>query len=318
VGNGHLHSCGESRVKTSRVLTCIVGLSFSITATAADSLDFLSGDWSGPGTLSGSETRVTQSWQPALNGAFTNIEHKIWMSTEDGLTLVFEGTGYYREMPDKSLTGVWVASNGNILPLRATAEANTLTVKWGNSETESGKTTYQLLADGRLSAVDSVEDADGNLREFGSAILTRENTSKEESTMAKVTGIGGVFMLANDNAKALSAWYYENLGMQREDFGGVVLQWQEDVANDNGLTVWHIADKDSEWFSPSESRFMINYRVDDLDEMIGQLQANGVEILGGPESHENGKFAWIMDPEGNKIELWEPMLWDDANKAVDP
>lgn len=305
-------------MKISSILISLVGLSFSITAGAADSLDFLSGDWSGPGNLSGSETRVSQSWRPALNGAFTNIEHKIWMTTEEGLELVFEGTGYYRELPDQSLTGVWVASNGRILPLLATVEANTMTARWGNSETESGKTVYRLLADGRLSAVDAVVDADGTLREFGSAILTREDASREESTMAKVTGIGGVFMLANDNAKALSTWYYENLGMQPEDFGGVVLQWQEDVANDNGLTVWHIADKDSEWFSPSESRFMINYRVDDLDEMISKLKANDVEIIGGPESHENGKFAWIMDPEGNKIELWEPMLWDDANSAVDP
>ena len=61
---------------------------------------------------------------------------------------------------------------------------------------------------------------------------------------------------------------------------------------------------------------MINYRVDNLDEMIAQLRAGGVEITSGPESHENGKFAWIMDPEGNKVELWEPMLWDEKNKGA--
>ncbi len=60
---------------------------------------------------------------------------------------------------------------------------------------------------------------------------------------------------------------------------------------------------------------MINYRVDNLDEMLAQLREGGVEIVKGPESHENGKFAWIMDPEGNKIELWEPMIWDDKNKG---
>jgi predicted enzyme related to lactoylglutathione lyase len=61
---------------------------------------------------------------------------------------------------------------------------------------------------------------------------------------------------------------------------------------------------------------MINYRVDDLGEMLAQLRAGGVEINQGPESHENGKFAWILDPEGNKVELWEPMIWDEKNKTA--
>jgi predicted enzyme related to lactoylglutathione lyase len=61
---------------------------------------------------------------------------------------------------------------------------------------------------------------------------------------------------------------------------------------------------------------MINYRVDSLDDMLAQLHAAGVAVIGGPESHENGKFAWIMDPDGNKVELWEPMPWDDKNKGA--
>jgi predicted enzyme related to lactoylglutathione lyase len=67
--------------------------------------------------------------------------------------------------------------------------------------------------------------------------------------------------------------------------------------------VWHLADKDSQWFSPSDSSFTINYRVDNLDEMLAQLHAAGVPIISGPESHENGKLAWITDPDGNKAEL---------------
>ncbi|HEX8616822.1 MAG TPA: VOC family protein [Thermoanaerobaculia bacterium] len=134
--------------------------------------------------------------------------------------------------------------------------------------------------------------------------------------MAKVTGIGGVFFKSSNDHAALAAWYQTHLGMPLERFGGAILRWPEDKAEDQGLTVWHVAAKESRWFSPSNSTFMINYRVDDLVEMIAQLRAAGVEIVGGPESHENGKFAWIMDPDGNKVELWEPMLWDDKNKGA--
>ena len=132
--------------------------------------------------------------------------------------------------------------------------------------------------------------------------------------MAKVTGIGGVFFKTKADHKALASWYQEHLGIVLEDFGGAVLNWQLDTSEDKGLTVWHVADRDSDWFSPSESTFMINYRVDDLEAMVEQLTAAGIDILKGPEYHENGAFAWLLDPEGNKIELWEPKIWDEKNK----
>jgi len=132
--------------------------------------------------------------------------------------------------------------------------------------------------------------------------------------MAKVTGIGGVFFLSRGDEKVLRSWYEKHLGMKLEDFGGVILKWEVDAAEDKGMTVWHVADRDSDWFEPSESRFMINYRVDDLETLVKQLTAAGVDIQKGPEYHENGVFAWIMDPEGNKVELWEPKIWDDKNQ----
>ncbi len=134
--------------------------------------------------------------------------------------------------------------------------------------------------------------------------------------MAKVTGIGGVFLKCRGDSAALASWYQKHLGLQLETWGGAILRWPEDKASDGGLTVWSLAASDSQWFSPSTSAFMINYRVDDLDELLAQLQAAGVEVVGGPESHENGKFAWIMDPDGNKVELWQPMAWDETNKGA--
>lgn len=131
--------------------------------------------------------------------------------------------------------------------------------------------------------------------------------------MAKVTGIGGVFFKSRNDSTALAAWYQKHLGIPLESWGGAVLKWPDDKAEDNGLTVWTVAQKDSKWFSPSDSSFMFNYRVDDLGGLIAQLRAGEVAVIQGPESHENGKFAWIMDPDGNKVELWEPKNWDEKN-----
>ena len=132
--------------------------------------------------------------------------------------------------------------------------------------------------------------------------------------MAKVTGIGGVFFKSTGGRTALAEWYRKHLGVKLEDFGGAIFRWPEDTADDKGLTVWHVADASTKWFAPSTSSFMINYRVDNLDEMLTDLRDAGVQIVGGPESAENGKFAWILDPDGNKLELWQPMAWDEKNK----
>jgi predicted enzyme related to lactoylglutathione lyase len=133
--------------------------------------------------------------------------------------------------------------------------------------------------------------------------------------MAKVTGIGGVFFKSRSDHQALSEWYRKHLGLTLEPWGGAILRWPNDKASDGGLTVWNAAKADTKWFAPSESSFMISYRVDNLDELLADLRVAGVEILQGPESHENGKFAWILDPDGNKVELWEPMAWDEKNKG---
>jgi predicted enzyme related to lactoylglutathione lyase len=132
--------------------------------------------------------------------------------------------------------------------------------------------------------------------------------------MARITGIGGVFLRAKSDEKALAAWYEKHLGMPSEAWGGAILRWPDDKAEDRGVTVWHLAAKDSDWFAPSAGSFMINYRVDDMDGIMQRLKEGGVPLFKGPEYAENGTFLWIVDPDGNKVELWEPKLWDDKNK----
>ena len=132
--------------------------------------------------------------------------------------------------------------------------------------------------------------------------------------MARITGIGGVFFKSTGDHKKLSEWYASNLGLQLEDWGGAILKWSDDAASEEGLTVWTVAAPETKWFHPSSASFMINYRVDSLDGMLAQLKANGIEPVKGPDSDENGKFAWILDLDGNKVELWEPMPRDHKNK----
>lgn len=124
--------------------------------------------------------------------------------------------------------------------------------------------------------------------------------------MKRVTGIGGVFFKAKD-ATALRAWYERHLGIDVEEWGGAALTWtDEDGKPAGGMTVWTIAAQESRQFAPSEASFMINYRVDDLAALVAALKEEGCDVLDKTEESEFGKFAWVMDPEGNKVELWEP------------
>ena len=124
--------------------------------------------------------------------------------------------------------------------------------------------------------------------------------------MKKVTGIGGLFFKTDDPQRTRS-WYHDHLGIDSEVWGSVFL-WREDAdPQERGYTVWSPFALDSQKFTPSEQPFMVNYRVQDLEGLLAELRTAEVEIVGDLEQHENGKFAWIMDPEGRKIELWEPV-----------
>lgn len=123
----------------------------------------------------------------------------------------------------------------------------------------------------------------------------------------RVTGIGGVFLKARD-PKAVSAWYQEKLGLVVEDGAQwSVFAWRERGDPGRvGTTVWSLFRADSKYFAPSQATFMINYRVRNLDRMLAQLRASSVGVETKVAEEFNGKFAWVVDPEGNKVELWEP------------
>ena len=124
--------------------------------------------------------------------------------------------------------------------------------------------------------------------------------------MQRVTGIGGIFFKARD-AEGLREWYRKHLGLPIADWGGVSFDGREAGPGERQThTIWSVFSGDTRYFEPSTSPFMINYRVDDLDAILAALRAEGCEVDARIEESEFGRFGWVMDPEGNKLELWEP------------
>jgi len=124
--------------------------------------------------------------------------------------------------------------------------------------------------------------------------------------MKRVTGIGGVFFKCKEPEK-IKAWYKKHLGLQTDSYG-TNFEWrQADDAEQKGFTQWSPFKEDTKYFEPAKRDFMINYRVENLEALVKQLEEEGVTILDDIESFEYGKFVHILDVEGNKIELWEPI-----------
>ena len=123
--------------------------------------------------------------------------------------------------------------------------------------------------------------------------------------MARVTGIGGVFLKAKD-PKVLNAWYSEHLGISINEWGAN-FEWSDEVPAGTGNTAWSLFPESSTHFGPGPQTVMINYRVDDLDALLEKLAAAGVTVDPKRDEASYGKFAWIVDPEGNRVELWQPL-----------
>jgi predicted enzyme related to lactoylglutathione lyase len=125
--------------------------------------------------------------------------------------------------------------------------------------------------------------------------------------MKRVTGVGGIFFQARDPA-AMHAWYKKHLGIDVQSWGGATFEWTDGAGNPmKGTTAWLIGPADGKHFAPSTSAFMVNYRVDDLHALLQALRDEGCNVLDKTDDSEFGKFGWVMDPEGNKVELWQPL-----------
>jgi predicted enzyme related to lactoylglutathione lyase len=142
---------------------------------------------------------------------------------------------------------------------------------------------------------------------FLSGFALKTIISKDNLTpvMKKVTGIGGIFFKCKDPGK-LREWYKTNLGLNTNQYGAV-FEWRQGAdSTKKGFTQWSPFKETTKYFDPSTKDFMINYRVENLNALVAELKKNNVTVLDTIESYDYGKFVHILDPEGNKIELWEP------------
>jgi predicted enzyme related to lactoylglutathione lyase len=124
--------------------------------------------------------------------------------------------------------------------------------------------------------------------------------------MKRVTGLGGIFF-KSESPKDLMAWYKEHLGIQPDEYGGSTFEWLEkDNPKRTGMTVFNAFKQDTNYFDPASVPYMFNFRVEDVRALVEQLKQEGVQVVGEVQDTEYGKFGWILDPEGRKIELWQP------------
>ncbi|WP_248277085.1 VOC family protein [Chitinophaga sp. Ak27] len=136
------------------------------------------------------------------------------------------------------------------------------------------------------------------------AVLTKSPGKQEK--MKRVTGIGGIFFKCNDPEK-IKEWYKTHLGFNMDAYGAKFEWRQADDSTQKGSTLWSPFPDKTKYFEPSSKDFMINYRVDDLEALVAALKEEGVTVLDNIETYDYGKFVHILDVEGNKIELWEPL-----------
>ena len=138
---------------------------------------------------------------------------------------------------------------------------------------------------------------------LGVLVIAGPAESASDDGAGRITGVGGVFFKAKD-PKALAAWYRDVLGLPLEAWGGAALRY--DAPKHPPVLTWSAFPASTSYFAPSTSEFMINYAVDGMDALLARLREKGVAILKQDDDDPNGRFAWLLDPEGNKIELWEP------------
>ncbi|MGK7397317.1 MAG: VOC family protein [Candidatus Cyclobacteriaceae bacterium M3_2C_046] len=285
-----------------RNLLVILVLCGSFTNIIAQNLiiEKMVGTWEGKGNLQGTEASFQMSWEKALDGKFVRLSFVSKRKIDSTRNVLFKASAMYKPQGENWI-GTWYDSRGMVLPLLAKITGLELVVVWGEEQSEKGRTIYRIISPNEMEVTDFVLVKD-EYKKFAEAKYKKLNSYQEQP---QVTGIGGIFFKSSNVAQT-RAWYHEKLGIINSNQGGSFLWRKYNDQENYGFTVWHAFDQADDYFKESAKNFMVNYRVNDLNGLLKKLKEQNVKISGEIESYPFGRFAWIIDPEGQKIELWEP------------
>ncbi len=281
-----------------------------------DRLDFLMGEWIGKGSGFGNDSsKIVSSFNLIMDGEYLEIENESWFDpTEknpEGEHHVDKGIIYYdntkrvltfNQFNNEGYVNQYVfndsLSNDSVLVFETVSIVNFVPggkARWiiEKLSVNKIKTTFDVSFPGRAYTC------------FGTNILTKKKSIMCDKE-PKVTGIGGIFFFS-DNPEKAKEWYRENLGINTNEWGASFESRNATNPDEVNYLQWSPFEKGSEYFSPSQKDFMINYRVQNIEKLVDNLKQSGVTIVDSIETYDYGKFIHIMDPEGNKIELWEPI-----------
>ena len=262
----------------------------------------LIGSWEGRGQLLGNRASFQMAWEMVLDGQFARLDFKNESFQPDSSSMVFKAIGLYNISSD-SITGTWSDSRGVTLNLSGSIDGNTLRIDWHKEGFEEGYTLYRLTGQHQMEVKDFVK-RNGAMVQFGQALYRRVSPTQVRDQPG-IVGIGGIFFTAKA-PEQLRKWYREMLGIINGPQGGSFVWRKFDDPQQFGFTTWHAYEENSSYFEGTDRPFMINYRVNRLDDFLKILKKKGVQTTGPVETFPFGRFVKLMDPEGNKIELWEP------------
>jgi predicted enzyme related to lactoylglutathione lyase len=279
-------------------------------------ISFAFGEWEGTGEGFGSNRSTIESrFEPVMNGNYIEVTNESWFeSTEenpqgdhhiDNGFISYDkdrGTLVYRQFNNEGYINQYVLNDTLSSDSELVFETESIENFVPNGK---ARITIRRIADDTMETVFDVSFPNSGYTCFSTNQLKRKATAHPHEHEPGITGIGGIFF-HSERPEELRRWYHSHLNLVTDEYGAV---FEFRNASDPGMINylrWSAFEKTSEYFTPSEKPFMINYRVRHLEEVVKELTTNGITVLDQIAEYEYGKFVHLMDPEGNKVELWEP------------
>lgn len=288
------------------VLSMLLGfLAFTSPALAQDAEELLSpedleGSWeSAPQAEPGPSGKL--EWTAVFAGKFYRLDYRFFAPGSTMESPSFAGIAHYASVPDGPSSAQWIDSNGNMFAIDVTRSSNMIVANWGGSPGPRGRTHYELVEPTKLIVTDFIMRS-GEWVQFNRLEMMKVTDQASEASPSNplVSGIGGIFFRSRDPS-SLSQWYTDNFGIAPPPQSLEQTPWRQEA----GYTVFGPFEEETDYFDDDSKQWMINFRVHDLDALSQQLRENGIEVS-EPVTYPHGRFARMIDPEGNAIELWEP------------